>query len=243
MKKDIEESKTINFYKTKAIQKYLKEPPDEQVQYTGIPVNSRLLLCAGSGCGKTNCLMNYILQTSRPKDGTFHEIHVCYKVTEPLYELLQEKVPKDRLFLYKRLIDFPAVTTFEDKSEKRKLLIFDDCVADKAKNDVNKLELFFEFGRKKSLTMLFLTQSYFACPKFIRDQLNFCILLSIRSAKDLSRIMNEYIEGFGISREEFMEIFKYATTDDLEFLKIDLRGRCAADKRFSKGFLEYIEMS
>jgi hypothetical protein len=60
-----------NYYKSDRIKKKLPKLNDEQLEFTGCPINKHILLCGGTGAGKTNALYDYIIQTSRPKKGTF----------------------------------------------------------------------------------------------------------------------------------------------------------------------------
>lgn len=61
---------------------------------TQMSIPFRCGLIGASGSGKTNYLMNYIKLSS----GTFGEIHICYKASEPLYELLDKKLQSKNIF-------------------------------------------------------------------------------------------------------------------------------------------------
>ena len=45
-----------NYYKSDRIKKKLPKLVDHQLEFTGIPINKHMLLCGGTGSGKTNCL-------------------------------------------------------------------------------------------------------------------------------------------------------------------------------------------
>jgi hypothetical protein len=100
-------------------------------------------LPGATGTGKTNALMNYIRLTS----GTFGEIHICYKTTEPLYELLDKKLKGKNIYFYTDVSKMPEPKDLKEK-EKQKLIIFDDMLADK---DQAKIINYFHLRAKTKL--------------------------------------------------------------------------------------------
>ena len=87
-----------NYYKSSRIQKKLPKIKDEQFDYTGMRINNHFLICGGTGIGKTNALYSYLLETSKPKNGTFKHIFIVYKTEEPLYEDLKEQLGKGIIY-------------------------------------------------------------------------------------------------------------------------------------------------
>ena len=79
-----------NYYKSNRIQKKLPKIKDEQFDYTGMRINNYFLI---------NVLYSYLLETSKPKNGTFKHIFKVYKTEEPLYEDLKEQLGKGISFL------------------------------------------------------------------------------------------------------------------------------------------------
>ena len=53
----------INFYELDKIKKYMPKIDDEQVKYTGMPLFKHILICGGTGSGKSNATMNYLRRT------------------------------------------------------------------------------------------------------------------------------------------------------------------------------------
>jgi len=105
--------KIINAYEIPEVKKMYKPSIDEQVEYTDIALNSRVLLVGGSGTGKTNAIINYIIESSKPKKGTFFEIILVYKTDEQLYQFLKDKF-KERLVTYKDIKDLPEAESWPD---------------------------------------------------------------------------------------------------------------------------------
>jgi len=236
-----------NFYKSSRIQKKLPKIKDEQFEYTQMKINQHFLICGGTGTGKTNALYSYLLETSRPKNGTFKHIFVVYKTEEPLYEDLKEQLGKGISF-YKSITDLPSVDEFPDaiidNFKHQYLIVFDDCVNDKDKNSYIKVKNYFTYGRKKGITICYLTQSFFDADGFIRKQMSYLLLLSIKGKTDLNNILREF-GSLQCDSKELYRIFKTATEkrgDELPFLKINC---CACDDnvKFSRDYLDFIEFT
>lgn len=237
-----------NHYQDERIQKKLPKSEDEQLQYTGMKINKHMLICGGTGTGKTNCLYDYLIQTSQPKKGTFKHIYLCYKTDETLYEDLFEQLD-DGITGYRSVEEFPSVNDFPDATSYKKneiapkfLVVFDDCVNEKDKNNIKKIKAYFTYGRKKNITLCFLAQSYYMTDKFIREQITYLLLLSLKNKYDLNSVTSQ-CATLGIEKEQVKAMFETATTprgpDDLPFLKITME-KCAKDKQFSRDWLEYL---
>ena len=233
-----------NYYKSDRIQKKLPKLKDEQFEYTGMRVNQHFLICGGTGTGKTNALYSYLLETSRPTKGTFKHIFVVYKTEEPLYEDLKEQLGKGISF-YKSIADLPSVDEFEDAIvndfKHQYLIVYDDCVNDKDKASYTKVKNYFTYGRKKGITICYLTQSFFTSDGFIRKQMSYLLLLSIKGRTDLNNILREY-GSLQCEPTELYRIFKTATEkhgDELPLLKIDCN-QVSNDVKFSRDFIQYL---
>lgn len=236
--------KIINAYEIPEVKKMYKPSIDEQIQYTDIALNSRVLLVGGSGTGKTNAIINYVIESSKPKKGTFFEVILVYKTDEQLYQFLKDKF-KERLVTYKDIKDVPEPESWADMSivdpEDRieRLIIFDDFVADKNPKIIEKLKRYCEFGRKKGLTQFYLTQSYYETNSFMRLQMNYILLLNLPNVRNLKMI----ISGFGLTLEvdELLKMITYATKDKFDFFKLNLNASCPINKKYSVGFLDFFE--
>ena len=233
-----------NYYKSNRIQKKLPRIKDEQFEYTGMKINNHFLIAGGTGTGKTNALYSYLIETSRPAKETFKHIFVVYKTEEPLYEDLKEQLGKGISF-YKSLADLPSVDEFQDAIvndfKHQYLIIFDYCVNDKDKASYTKVKNYFTYGRKKRITLGYLSQSFFDADGFIRKQMSYLLLLSIKGKTDLNNILREY-GSLQCEPKELYRIFKTATEkhgDELPLLKINC-SQVDNNVKFSRDWLDYI---
>jgi hypothetical protein len=184
----------------------------------GLKVPFRALVIGGSGSGKTNWLMNMIKITS----GTFEHIAVCLKSKhEPLYEYLAKKLPNSVTFYENQV---PAMSELEQYGSS--LIVFDDLVA--SKHLQNQISEYFIRGRKQGISMVYISQSYYAVPKLIRQQCQYIIMKKLSSDKDLALILREY--GFNVSFDDMMDLYEEATKTKEGFLMIDLEAD--NDKKF-----------
>jgi hypothetical protein len=233
-----------NHYKNERIQKKLPKQTDEQYEFTGMKINKHFLIVGGTGTGKTNALYDYLLQTSQPNAGTFRHIYICYKTDETLYDDMKEQL-KDGVSFYRSVNEFPSVDEFPDAASQdykhKYLIVFDDCINDKEKASYEKIRKYFTYGRKKGITIAYLSQSFFGADGFLRKQISYLLLLSIKGKTDLNNILRDF-GGLDVSKEELYRIYKVATTprdDDLPMLKINCE-KCPDKEKFSRDFLEYI---
>ena len=234
-----------NFYNSTRIKKKLPKQSDQQFQYTLMKLNKHFMIADGTGGGKTNALYSYIIETSKPKNGTFKHIFVVYKTEEPLYEDLQEQL-KDNITFVKSISELPDVDQFPDSIEHKYkysfLVVFDDCVNDKSKQDYDKVKKYFTYGRKKGITICYLTQSFYTADSFIRKQLSYILLLGIKGKRDLNNILSDF-GSLDAEPDELYRVFKYATTplndNDIPFLKICTE-KCPENQKFTRDWTELI---
>ncbi len=135
----------------------------------------------------------------------------------------------------------PSVDEFPDAIvndfKHQYLIVYDDCVNDKNKASYVKVKNYFTYGRKKGITICYLTQSFFDADGFVRKQMSYLLLLSIKGRTDLREYGSLQCEP-----KELYRIFKTATEkkgDELPFMKINC---CACDDnvKFSRDFLEFL---
>ena len=172
----------------------------------------RMCIIGGSGSGKTNALLN-ILKVCF--NGTFNHIYLCIPNSdEPLYRMLIDKLGED-------------ITVYEDGVVPRleeiprmdeQLIIFDDLVGNKAATPM--VAEYFKAARKKNISCVYLSQSYFKIDKFIRQNTNYIVIKKIASKRDLKLILSEY--SFDCKLEELEHMYHYCTRKFEDVMLMDI---------------------
>ena len=126
-------------------------------------------------------------------------------------------------------------------NKKRKILIvFDDMIADMLSNKkLNPIvtELFIR-GRKLNISLVFITQSYFAVPKNIRLNSTHYFIMKIPNKQELQQIA--FNHSSDIDFKDFMNLYKKCTAKPYSFLVIDATLASDNPLRFRKNLLERI---
>lgn len=234
MKKTGKGDEIKNFYETKEIKKYITSYHNPKFADTQINIPARIGVIAASGGGKTQFLLNFISKSS----DTFGKIIVVYKASEPLYELLRDKIGSKNIDFYTSLTQLPAPNDL-NMGSKQVLLVFDDQNAVK---DQSKIEEYFLRGRKVAggITCFYLAQNYFSIPPLIRRQFNYVVILKLSGAKDMKSIIQNY--SLGLDADDVVKLYKDATKERFHFLKIDTDTR-SENKRFSHNFTGFYRLN
>lgn len=200
----------------------------------------RMVIVGASGAGKTQ-LVVHILSKMR---NTFANVYIYTKnKDESIYQWLEEKIPSG-LTIKEGLDEVPnlqknkngVVNGFE-KPDEQSLVIFDDLVLEKSQE---RIEQMFIRGRKIAggISIMYLTQSYFKVPKTIRINCTYIILKKLASTRDLNLILSDY--NLGVSKETMLEIYKYCTREQTNFLLLDLDA--VPENRFRHNLLEVLDI-
>jgi hypothetical protein len=220
----------INFYEHPHIQKLLPKYHNPHFQDSQIKVPFRMGIIGSSGGGKTQMLLNLIAKMN----DTFGHIHVVYKASEPLYEFLEKKIGAKFITFYTKLTDLPPITDFPHK-DKQQLIVFDDQVNEKNQEIIKE---FYIRGRKvgQGLSLCYLSQSFFKIPKIVRQQFGYLILLKLSSIRDLNLILSDF--SLGVDRKQLAAVYKDATSEQFQFLKVDIDNP-DNNKKFSRNFTDF----
>jgi hypothetical protein len=201
-----------------------------------------MLIISYSGGGKTNFLLNLLHKFS----DTFNNILlVTRNKHEQLYEYLESKLDKDELTIQEGLEEFNKMNLdqkYKDKS-KQSLIIFDDMVQERDQTAIEELWL---RGRKLggSVSCIYLSQSYFETPKFLRSNSNYIVLKKINGIRDLKLILSDY--ELGATKEQLVNMYQSCMNyrrdkDDnglLNMLMMDIGA--PPEKIFRSTFLNYL---
>jgi hypothetical protein len=189
----------------------------------------RMCVVAPSGSGKTNFLVNLLSMFSVGK-GTFASITIITKnADEPLYKWIKGK--SDQIVIKEGITNTPQLDKFD--KELNHLVVWDDLVLSK---DLSMVENYYIRARKLNVSVIFISQSFFKIPKIIRNNCSYMVLLKLSGNREVNMILSEF--GLGVSKEELIELYEYATREKFSPLLIDME----ADKfnRFRKGLIEII---
>lgn len=234
-KKDKKKDNDIINYYEKIPKKYKNNFHNPNYEKHLINLSFRLLVIGSSGSGKSNLVVNIIQKFN----DTFGNIKICCKdKNEPLYRMLSDKLDPSTFQIYEGFKNIPSL---DDKEEfdpsLQHLIIFDDLCLEKNQSII---EDYFIRGRKiaKGVNIIYLTQSYFKCPRVVRMNVNYIILKKVGSTKDLTCILREY--SLGVDINQLKNIYKKNVVSMTDFLLIDLDA--TDDKRFRKGFNQILKV-
>ena len=232
----------INFDVTK------EETKEHNPNWPQIPDNPyRMLIIGGSGSGKTDSLFNLII--NQPDIDKFY-LYTKYPY-EAKYQFLIKKrertgfkhfndskafneYPNDMDDIYKNIKEY-------NPNKKGKILIvFDDMIADMLSNrKLNSIvpELFIR-GRKLNISVVFITQSYFAVPKNVRLNSTHYFITKIPSKQELHQ--TAFNHSSDIYFKDFMNLYKECTAEPCSYLVIDAALASDNPSRFRKNLSERI---
>ena len=204
----------------------------------------RILVIRGSGSGKTNALLNLI--NNQPDiDKIYLHAKDPYETKYQYLNNKREKVGLDHFDDPKAFMEYSndmqdVYKNIEDYNpiKKRKVLIvFDDMIADmindKKLNPV-VTELFIR-GRKRNISIIFITQSYFKVPKDVRLNSTQFFIMNIANKRELQQIALNH--SFDIDFKDFMKIYKKYTAKPYPFLVNDTTLPSGDPLRFRKNLL------
>jgi hypothetical protein len=203
------------------------ENPNFQLHKLKLPM--RMCVVAPSGSGKTNFVVNLIALFSKGK-GSFADITIITRnKDEPLYKWLEGL--SDQIIIKEGMENIPSLDKMD--KELNHLVIFDDLVLSK---DQSRIENYYIRARKLNCSVIYLSQSYYRIPKIIRNNCNYFVLLKLSGNREVNMILSEF--GLGVTKDELLEIYKYATSEKFQPLVIDMDEE--PSQRFRKGLLEVI---
>jgi len=219
----------INFYEH-IPKKYIDvvENPNEKVHNIKLPF--RMCIVAPSGSGKTNFLLNLIKVFSQGK-GTFADITIITaNKDEPLYNYLTGEF--EQIQVKEGMSNTPKLDDLDKKYNH--LVVWDDLVLSK---DLKPVENYYMRARKQNCSVVFLSQSYYDIPKFIRKNSNYLVLLNLGGSKrEQTAILNEWSSD--LTKEELNFIYNDAVSQELRPLIIT-GGKVERNKKYRKGWNDY----
>ena len=135
---------------------------------------------------------------------------------------------------------YKNVEEYNPNKEQKILIVFDDMIADMLSNKkLNPIvtELFIR-GRKLNISLVFITQSYFAVPKNIRLNSTHYFVMKIPNKRELQQIA--FNHSSDIDFQDFMNLYKKCTAKPYSFLVIDTTLTSDNPLYFRKNLVERI---
>jgi hypothetical protein len=227
-----EKSDIVNFYEI-IPKKYINKVENNNYHLHNIELPFRMCIVAPSGSGKTNFLLNLIKIMSVNK-GTFADIFVITaNKDEPLYNYLEGEI--DGIYIKEGLSNLPNLDDFD--KEYNHLVVLDDMITQK---NLKPICDYFIRARKQNVSVVFLSQSYYAIPKVIRLNSNYLVLLHLGGAKrERTAILNEWNQDLDF--DKLNKLFNDATSEHMRPLIIT-GGKIEKNKKYRKGWLDYYDL-
>ena len=199
--------------------------------YRYMPKNTfRMLLAGNSGSGKTN-LLSHILQSPLIY---YDQIHLYAK------NLDQDKYINliDKMNGISEHVGYPVLIASNDEiipvdqldNDMQRVVIFDDYVCEKVQKPL--IDYFIQ-GRHKNCSVIYLTQSFYGCPKAIRLNCSHFCLYDFPSSRERNLISHE----LGIDKEKYIK----ATNKPYSFCYVDKTNENSEEKLLWK-YLIYLYM-
>lgn len=221
----------IDWYK-KMPKKYLLKTHNPHYNRHHIKLPMRLIIAGNSGSGKTQTLLNLIYNMPQ----TWEKIFIVTKCAdEPLYNYLADQLKDQGLSIKEGIHELPDLDSL-DKTQNN-LVVLDDLVNEPLKQQRPICDFAIRC-RKKNTSLCYISQSYYAVPKLIRDNINYLIIKQVSSMKNLTMICREC--SLGIDKKQLKKIYDDATQSKTDFLLIDLESD--KDNRFRKNLNEVYQV-
>ena len=151
-----------------------------------LPNTIRAIFSGPSNCGKTNVLLNLIINENGLN---FENIYLFSKtIFQPKYQYLKQDIESIEGM---KFYEFNDRTEVIDPSEAlpRSIMIFDDVACEKQ----DCIKQYFSAGRHMGVDSFYLCQTYSRIPKqLIRDNCNFLVLFK-QDEMNLKHVYNDHV--------------------------------------------------
>ena len=134
---------------------------------------------------------------------------------------------------------YKNINYYNPNKENKILIVFDDMIADMIHNkklDSVVTELFIR-ARKLSISLVFITQSYFKVPKSARLNTTHFFIAKIPNKREIKEIAQNHSSD--IKTEDFINISRGCTVEPCSFLVNDATLASDNPLKFRKLFLKY----
>jgi hypothetical protein len=186
----------------------------------------RCLLAGRSGSGKTTALANILTLFATythlilvVKDAYDPAIKVIIDYLETISKMCNTEIDQ-LLTVHNDINDLPPPAELDDHQKIATYIVFDDCQTYN-KEGLKKMEEYFTYGRHFNVSSICLYQTYYACPKTIRENCNCYAIFKTTSIRHLRLMYDEFASVDFKTFEQFANMFDKATSRKGQFLFID----------------------
>ena len=186
--------------------------------------NCHFMIVGSTGQGKTNLLLNILLK--------WMDYTKCFVYTinpdQDKYSFLAEQEGIE-------ILNPEEITPVEDLDhETQKVIVFDDIKLDN--RSMNNIKEYFSLSRNKNCNCIYLTQSYYDVPKYIRRNTNCFALFGNLDNKDVRHICDDHAKG--LPRKQLELMYKDATDEPYSFMVLDKTSK-VGPLMYRKGFNKF----
>jgi len=198
-----------------------------------IPPKSRVIIVGGSGCGKTNFLVNALVKPQLK----YEKIYMYSKnLHQPKYQFLHKELLNTEFILNKgarvkkrepfkiieewsdNIDDLISLDELKKKKEYLNLIIIDDfpILSKQQEKAVTKL---YTQARHYGATVIYLQQLYFQLNRGIRNNLTHIIIFNNNNKKEKELLSREL--GANLEKGEFSRIYNKILSKKYNWMMID----------------------
>ena len=183
---------------------------------------NNIIIIGGSGKGKTNALLELIhnqpdidkiYMYAKDPYGDKYQFLIDKRESVGISHLSDPKAfieySNDMHKVYKNM------DKYNPDKENKMLIVFHDMIADM----INNKKIKFNRGRKLSISLVFISQSYFKVPKDVRNNSTHFFIMKIPNKRELQQIAINHSSD--INTKDFIEIYGKCTDKPYSFLVID----------------------
>lgn len=199
-----------------------------------LPNSIRCIMCGPSNCGKTNVMINLLLDENGLK---FENLYIYSKsLNQEKYKKLEEIVRlADKRIGFHAFKDSDVIVE-PARAKPYSVFVFDDVACDN--QDV--IRKYFSMGRHATVDCFYLNQSYARIPKqLIRDNANLIVMFK-QDDLNTQHVYRDHVGG-DMTLQQFKEVCAKCWKDDYGFLVID-KDRKVGEGRYGKNFNKSVEL-